>query len=104
MNPMNWLQTIGCYLLKAVAWLLKGIVFLVDKLIEGIGALGAFGLGLLPDFPERPPIPSDLADAASAVNWFIPVGTYVGVFVVTGTLMLIWYVAVVALRWAKAVE
>lgn len=101
---MNWLEQIGCYFLSAVAWLLGGIVWLLNQLISALGAIASTALALLPDFPELPGAPSAVVQGASVVNWLIPVGTLLTVLTLTVTLWFIWLGVSAALRWVKAYE
>lgn len=101
---MNWLEQIGCYFLSAVAWLLTGIVYVIDQFIAAIAAIASTAIALLPDFPTTPETPASVIDGARAVNWIVPVGTLLAVLASCVTLWMLWLFVSSALRWVRAVE
>lgn len=101
---MNWLEQIGCYFLTAVAWLLSGLVWVLDQFVAALAAIATAALLLLPDFPEMPGAPPAVVDGASLVNWIVPVGTLLSVLATCVTMWFTWLGVSAALRWVRAVE
>jgi hypothetical protein len=86
--------------------LLNGIAALVvdalNALIAALAVALAAAIALLPDMPELPEPPAALVTAEAWVAWAFPVSTLIDCLLFAVTVMLLWYVVVIALRWAKA--
>lgn len=79
-----------------------------DSLTNGLVSLGMRIISIFPESPLQPLIQSlrgsGVADVLGYVNWFVPIGTMIGIL--TGWLACIaaYYVYQIILRWIKVIE
>lgn len=88
--------------------LLSGIAALVvdalNALIAALGATVAALVAILPEMPALPDPPAALLTAEAWVAWAFPVGTLLDCLAFSVTVLAVWYLVVIALRWAKATD
>lgn len=79
-----------------------------DTLTDGLVSLGLRVISIFPESPLQPLIQSlegsTVAEVLGYVNWFVPMGTMIGIL--TGWLACIaaYYVYQIILRWIKVIE
>jgi hypothetical protein len=101
LNPLDWLADL---LLGILCAIIAGLVYALNFVIEGLGALIALMVGLLPDMPTLPALPSQVTTVLGWINWFFPVETVVTFLTFMVTAWLIWQGVAIGLRWAKAIR
>ena len=90
-----------CLVKFAVGLLVSLLIGVVNLLVAGLMALVGGMLALLPN-PEFPSFtaPSWLESA----NWLFPVDHFLAAVVVVTTVLVVWQLVQIALRWAKVIE
>ena len=79
-----------------------------DSLTNGLVSLGLRIISIFPESPLQPLIQSlkgsSVAEVMGYVNWFVPIGTMIGIL--TGWLACIaaYYVYQIILRWIRVIE
>ena len=77
---------------------------MIAKINAFLQKIAAVLLSFLPDSPLAPVIASiEQAEWLGYINWFVPVGTFVGIGTAWITAIGIFYIYQMILRWAKAV-
>lgn len=89
-----------CLVIWAVGMIEFVLLSLVNGVISGLMALVTVALMLLPRWD--PPLLSELPFVAQ-LNWLFPIDQLVIATTLVVTVLLVWHVAAVALRWAKVV-
>lgn len=84
--------------------IIAAVVGALNAAIAALGAVVAGVVSVLPDLPALPSLPDAFVTAESWVAWFIPVGTIVDVLGFSLTVWVIWQLAQLILRWAKAIQ
>jgi hypothetical protein len=83
----------------SIPYLVAGLI--VDSingwLLLLVGAASA-AIAILPGFPSLPELPGEWG---SAVSWFLPLGTMLGIFTAFIGLWVAWWAISYLLRWAK---
>lgn len=79
------------------------IIGLINGTIAAFGKAISFALSILPTSPLRIDDTIDLI-YLNYLNYFVPVGRMVTIGISWLGCIALWYVAQIALRWAKAIE
>jgi hypothetical protein len=91
---MSWLLDHALELLYTIV---NGFIVAVATVLEAVRSI-------LPEMPALPAPPDALVTAESWVAWVFPVGTLLDVLAFVISMVVIWEVVVLVLRWAKAHE
>ncbi len=94
------LQEILCVLEGLAKYVLVGVVWAINALVDAIGAFMAFILGLLPDFPDPPSHPP--SGVLGWLTWVIPLGPLVAGLALFVTCWVAFLVIRIPLKWIKA--
>lgn len=95
---MGFFGGIGSYIFDALIGFVNAIISALGSLVQGV--LDTIGISM----PTLPDPPSQLVAVEGWVSWFFPVGTVLNIFTFYGVAWLVWWLASIVLRWAKAVE
>jgi len=102
LTPVQWLiDFLICLAKFGVGLLLAGLVGLVNLFLAALMALLSPLLALLPEVDLGDVQPPDLLALA---NWLLPLDQFVLLTAVVLSLLGMWHVAAIALRWLKVVE
>lgn len=102
LEPIQWLiDFLVCLVIYAVGLLLAGLMALVNLLLAGLMALLGPLLALLPDVDLGD---VSMPDSVAAANWVFPLTEFVALLGIVLTLLAVWHIVAVALRWLKVVE
>lgn len=80
------------------------VISAVNAVIKALGSAITGLLSILPNMPDLPDLPQPFLTAEAWVAWFFPVSTVVDVLSFCATVWLVWQLASIALRWAKAIK
>jgi len=103
-GPLDLLKPLWDLLVCLAKWavgaLVAGVTELLNLVIAALGLLLGPALSLLPNVTLDPfVVPSFVAH----LNYFFPVGTFVALTAVVVTVLLVWPLAGIALRWLKVI-
>lgn len=99
MDLFGWLFD---FLSQIVCWIESGAITAFNLVIAGLGFVVGNTVGLMPDVPAYPDVPSWFTNAASWVAWVFPVHQAVLVFGFILAAWLVWLGVSTVLHWAKA--
>jgi hypothetical protein len=93
----NLLDNLAEALVGALYGVLNAFITAVATVLEAVRSI-------LPEMPDLPTPPDSLVTAEGWVAWVFPVGTLLDVLAFVVSMVVIWEVVVLVLRWAKAHE
>lgn len=79
-------------------------ITLCNYLIEGLGAVVALVMQILPDSPFLFVMDSPVGQYAAQLNWILPISECIATLEMWLSAIIIYYSVQAVLRWAKAIE
>ena len=87
-----------------VCWIETALIFVCNGLISALSLVVAGVVAILPPMPNLPPMPSYVQTALSWLAYIFPLAYAMQLLGVMVSIWLVWVVAAIPLRWAKAVR
>jgi hypothetical protein len=87
----------------SIVWdgLVSVLIDAINAVIVGLAAILSPLVSALPGMPSLPTPPSQVTEVEGWVAWVFPVGPMVDALVFAQSMVLLWWIISIALRWAK---